>query len=175
MAAMFPSCTSTGNRTRIHPCVIAAQHLMCWRPPDLAYACQEHWRHAVKNGLLLFFGLHSPGHKRSHKRSVRGGLQPQQRRADSASAFPTLRSCNQLDMPEGSEEDERLDERRSRTRSPPAARGGARRSYDSYGSNTQVRQGKFSTDDVPNVSTIRQFWVKTREDWPGFFWQLINT
>ena len=78
-------------------------------------------------------------------------------------------------MTEGSEEDEQRDEWSSRTRSPPAARGGARRSYDSYGSNTQVRQGKFSTDDVPNVSTIRQFWVKTREDWPGFFWQLINT
>ena len=77
-------------------------------------------------------------------------------------------------MPEGSEEDERLDERRSRTRSPPAARGGARRSYDSSGSNGQIRQGRFSTDDVPSASTIKQFWVKTREDWPGFFWQLIN-
>jgi hypothetical protein len=30
------------------------------------------------------------------------------------------------------------------------------------------------TDDVPITSTIKQFWVKSREDWPGFFWQLIN-
>ena len=75
----------------------------------------------------------------------------------------------------GSEEEKRRDERRSRTRSPPAARGGTRRSYDSSGSNGQIRQGRFSTDDVPSASTIKQFWVKSLEDWPGFFWQLINT
>jgi hypothetical protein len=77
-------------------------------------------------------------------------------------------------MPGGSEEEKRRDERRSRTRSPPAARGGTRRSYDSSGSNGQIHQGRFSTDDVPSASTIKQFWVKSREDWPGFFWQLIN-
>ena len=39
--------------------------------------------------------------------SARGGLQLQQRRANSAPAFPTLRSGNQFDMPAGSEDDER--------------------------------------------------------------------
>jgi hypothetical protein len=54
--------------------------------------------------------------------SGRGGLQQQLRRVDSAAAFPTLRSGNQFDMPDESEEDEHQDERRggrrSRTNSP---------------------------------------------------------
>ena len=57
MAAIFPSCTSTGNRPSTHPCVIAAQHIMGWRPPDLAYARQEHWRHAVKGTAYCVFDL----------------------------------------------------------------------------------------------------------------------
>jgi hypothetical protein len=75
-------------------------------------------------------------------------------------------------MPGGSDEDDR----RSRTRSPPAARGGARRSYDSQGSGStgHVRQGRFSSDDVPKASTIELYWVCTREDWPGLHWQLVN-
>ena len=109
--------------------------------------------------------------------SGRGGLQPQSRRADSVSAFPTLRRGNQFDMSDESEEDERQDERRderrSRTNSPPATRGGARHS-ESFGSNTQVHQGKFSTADVPDALVIKKFWVYSREDWPGFVWQLIN-
>ena len=57
MAAIFPSCTSTGNRPSTHPCVIAAQHIMGWRPPDLAYARHEHWRHAVKGTAYCVFDL----------------------------------------------------------------------------------------------------------------------
>jgi hypothetical protein len=61
-------------------------------------------------------------------------------------------------------------------RSPPDARGGARRSYDSQGSSSTgcSRRSRFSTDDVPNASAIEPYWVHTREDWPGFFEQLIN-
>ena len=84
-------------------------------------------------------------------------------------------------MPDGSEEDEQQDERRggrsSRTNSPTAARGGDRRSesqIESFGSSAQVRPGKFSTTDVPDASAIKTYWVHTREDWPGFVWQLIN-
>ena len=57
MAAILPSCTSTGNRPSTHPCVIAAQHIMGWRPPDLAYARHEHWRHAVEGTAYCVFDL----------------------------------------------------------------------------------------------------------------------
>jgi hypothetical protein len=35
---------------------------------------------------------------------------------------------------------------------------------------------KFSTADVPatDALVIKKFWVNSREDWPGFVWQLIN-
>jgi hypothetical protein len=27
---------------------------------------------------------------------------------------------------------------------------------------------------VPSANSIQDYWVRTREDWPGFFWQLVN-
>ena len=142
------------------------------------------------DGTILFHGLQSAAQARqllpasgaaaASRSSGRGGLQPQSRRADSASAFPTLRSGNQFDMPNNSEDEKRLDERRdgrrSRTKSPPAAHGGARRSESQIESFGQLHQGKFLTADVPDALVIKTYWVysSSREDWPGFVWQLIN-
>jgi hypothetical protein len=51
--------------------------------------------------------------------------------------------------------------------------GGARRSHDSTVFLPSSR-GRFSTDDVPSATSIKEHWVRTREDFPGFYWQLIN-
>jgi hypothetical protein len=47
-------CASSENREWNHPCTIAAHHLMRSRPPDLAYACCEYLRQAVKELLTAF-------------------------------------------------------------------------------------------------------------------------
>ena len=124
-------------RACLHPSSLAAQPPLCTRPPNA--------RHVRTLTARPFVVARRPRNHRLQgqqpQASGRGGLQPQQRCAYSASDFPTMRSGNQFNIPEGSEEDERRDEQLSRTRSPPAPRGGTRRSYYSYGSNGQVRQG----------------------------------
>ena len=123
-AVIFDACVNF-VRTRIHPSSLAAQSPPCTRPPN---SCSMRTPTAQS-----FFTACRPRKQGNRQRggqwqqpqaSGRGGLQPQSRRVDSAGAFPTLRSGNQFDMPNMSGMDERRDERRSRTRSPPAARGG---------------------------------------------------
>jgi hypothetical protein len=115
MAATFPSCTSTGNRPRTHPCVITAQHIMGWRPPDLAYACREHWslssRTRCKEWLTsLLWPAQSFFVTDSHKlpawRATASAASNASTLRWPASVFPTLQS-DQFDMPEGSVDDER--------------------------------------------------------------------
>ena len=73
-------CASSENREWNHPCTIAAHHLMRSRPPDLAYACREYWRQAVKE---LLTASHDLRRRRLsllhnvHHRCRLGGLLPQ--------------------------------------------------------------------------------------------------
>jgi hypothetical protein len=50
-------CAMSERREWNHPSMIAAHYLMRSRPPDLAHACCEYWRQAVKELLTAFSSL----------------------------------------------------------------------------------------------------------------------
>ena len=51
MACNSRKFASSDNREWSHPCTIAAHHITCSRPPDLACTCHEYLRQAVKELL----------------------------------------------------------------------------------------------------------------------------
>ena len=143
---------------------IAAHHLMCSRPPDLACTCHEYLRQAVKELLTALFDLRRP----CHLRPTRGGLPPQVNQGAAVTSLHTRAGneyLQQIDQPmPGSDDDcdyvddsydfDICDDRQSDS-SPPAARCALR---------------SFNTSNMPSFKDIEQFHIKHREDWPMLHW-----
>ena len=165
----------TENCARAHPCMIAAPHLVCSRPPDLAHACHAYLRRAVKELLtaLLILRRHRHGGtpRRRDWRGGRGGLLPREQQGAAATALPTrigneyLQPCDQP-MPRSDDDtahgDGDFDTRDERLRdsSPPAARAALR---------------SFHTSNVPSFKDLEPFHMKQREDWPGLYQKILAT
>jgi hypothetical protein len=147
-----PSAACPSDRCTLHPCVVAACHLIHTRPPDIHVACLAYQR-SLSN-TYFFLGLRRPRSRNSNDRS-------------SSRAFVTTRSGAGSDLPGGRRTMTGSDDDAPAARGPPLG-SRARRSEASESSRA------WRPADFPPQSSFTGCTVRCREDVPRHIYGLFQ-